>query len=48
MQKVFHSPELSRIETARPYIEKQWAPQTVRQRYDWLLTYDPTTVPLNP
>jgi salicylate hydroxylase len=48
MQKIFHSPELSRIETARPYIEKQWAPQTVRQRYDWLLTYDPTTVPLNP
>lgn len=44
MQKIFHSPELSRIETARAYIERQWAPQTVRERYDWLLAYDPTTV----
>jgi salicylate hydroxylase len=44
MQKIFHSPELSRIETARPYIAKQWGPQAVRRRYDWLLTYDATTV----
>lgn len=44
MQKIFHSPELARIETARPYIRQQWAPQTVRERYDWLLTYDATKV----
>jgi salicylate hydroxylase len=44
MQKVFHSPELARIETARPYIRQQWAPQAVRERYDWLLTYDATKV----
>jgi salicylate hydroxylase len=44
MQRVFHSSELSRIETARPYIRQQWAPQAVRERYDWLLTYDATKV----
>ena len=43
MHKIFHSPELASIETALPYIEKQWAPQTVHERYDWLLTYDATT-----
>jgi salicylate hydroxylase len=44
MQRIFHSPELSRIETARPYLGRQWAPQAVRERYDWLLTYDATKV----
>lgn len=44
MLDVFHSPELERIETARPYIEKHWSPQAVRERYDWLLTYDATAV----
>lgn len=44
MLGIFHSPDLERIETARPYIEKQWSPQAVRERYDWLLTYDATAV----
>lgn len=44
MLKIFHDPALERIETARPYIEKNWAPDVVRQRYDWLLAYDATTV----
>ncbi|WP_423460169.1 FAD-dependent monooxygenase [Ottowia sp. VDI28] len=44
MLNIFHSPELERIETARPYIQKEWAPQAVRDRYDWLLSYDATTV----
>ena len=44
MLKIFHDPALEQIETARPYIEKNWAPDVVRQRYDWLLAYDATTV----
>ncbi|MES2183726.1 MAG: NAD(P)/FAD-dependent oxidoreductase [Pseudomonadota bacterium] len=44
MLKVFHDPALEHIETGRPYIEKNWAPEAVRQRYDWLLAYDATTV----
>lgn len=44
MLKVFHSPELADWETARPYIAQQWAPEAVRERYDWLVTYDATAV----
>lgn len=44
MLKIFHDPALEQIETARPYIQKNWAPDAVRQRYDWLLAYDATTV----
>jgi salicylate hydroxylase len=44
MLKVFHSPELANDETARSYIANHWAPDVVRERYDWLLTYDATTV----
>jgi salicylate hydroxylase len=44
MREIFHHPALRQIETGRPYIEKNWAPEVVRQRYDWLLAYDATTV----
>ena len=44
MLGIFHSPALEQIETARPYIERHWSPQAVRERYDWLLTYDATVV----
>ncbi|WP_338617605.1 FAD-dependent monooxygenase [Pigmentiphaga sp. CHJ604] len=44
MLSVFHSKELENPETAWPYIRKQWSPQAVRDRYDWLLQYDATTV----
>jgi salicylate hydroxylase len=44
MLKVFHNSELANYETARSYIAKHWAPSVVRERYDWLLTYDATTV----
>ncbi|MBY4596445.1 FAD-dependent monooxygenase [Ottowia caeni] len=43
MLSVFHSPALTSRETAWPYIEQQWSPQAVRERYDWLLAYDATT-----
>lgn len=44
MLSIFHSPELANSETAWPYIERQWSSQAVRERYDWLLAYDATTV----
>jgi len=44
MLKVFHDPSLEQIKTGRPYIEKNWSPDAVRERYDWLLAYDATTV----
>ncbi len=44
MLHVFHDPALEAIETGRPYIEKNWSPDAVRERYDWLLAYDATTV----
>ncbi|RYZ00553.1 MAG: 2-polyprenyl-6-methoxyphenol hydroxylase [Comamonadaceae bacterium] len=44
MLSVFHSPELARDDTAWPYIEANWSPEAVRERYDWLLAYDATAV----
>lgn len=44
MLSIFHSPALVNSQTAWPYIEKQWSSQAVRERYDWLLAYDATTV----
>ncbi|WP_299452996.1 NAD(P)/FAD-dependent oxidoreductase [uncultured Pigmentiphaga sp.] len=44
MLKIFHSPELQTEETGWPYIHKYWSQQAVRDRYDWLLQYDATTV----
>jgi salicylate hydroxylase len=44
MLSVFHNPALAEPETAWPYIERQWSPQAVRERYDWLLSYDATAV----
>jgi salicylate hydroxylase len=44
MLQVFHHPALASRETAWPYIDRQWSPQAMRERYDWLLTYDATRV----
>lgn len=44
MLGVFHSAQLSHAATAWPYIEANWSPQAVRERYDWLLSYDATSV----
>lgn len=41
---IFHSPELGNSETAWPYINEQWSTEAVRERYDWLLQYDATSV----
>ncbi|OZI28614.1 hypothetical protein CAL18_02195 [Bordetella genomosp. 7] len=44
MLKIFHSPALEQPGTAWPYIDRQWSTEAVRERYDWLLQYDATTV----
>jgi len=44
MFHIFHSPELQDSATAWPYIDRNWSPEAVRERYDWLLQYDATTV----
>ncbi|WP_144637302.1 FAD-dependent oxidoreductase [Bordetella genomosp. 13] len=43
---IFHSPDLQESDTAWPYIRKQWSAQAIRERYDWLLQYDATSVEL--
>lgn len=42
----FHNPLLADHDTAVRYLDEQWAPEKVRQRYDWLFEYDAITVPL--
>ncbi len=46
MQRVFHHPALAHSETAVPYMEKNWGPEAIRERYEWLFQYDATTVPI--
>ncbi|MEN9889412.1 MAG: hypothetical protein RL559_1449 [Pseudomonadota bacterium] len=44
MLPIFHSPELAKADTAWPYIRQQWSQEAVRERYDWILAYNATTV----
>lgn len=41
-----HAPELTDPVTAATYIETQWTPRAVEDRYDWIWSYDARTVPL--
>jgi salicylate hydroxylase len=36
----FHNPVLADSAAARKYVETEWQPDKVRQRYDWLFEYD--------
>lgn len=40
----FHNPVLAEHDAAVRYIETEWQPDKVRQRYDWLFDYDAMTV----
>ncbi|MGD9944770.1 MAG: FAD-dependent monooxygenase [Burkholderiaceae bacterium] len=40
MHRIFHHPALKSLDTAVPYIEANWSPEKVRERYDWLFSYD--------
>ncbi|QFZ85089.1 NAD(P)-binding protein [Variovorax paradoxus] len=42
----FHNPKLADPEGAAQYIEDQWAPEKVRQRYQWLFEYKVDEVPV--
>jgi salicylate hydroxylase len=44
--KRFHNPALLQADTASAYIDREWTPEKVRDRYDWLYDYDALTVPV--
>ncbi|WP_322469616.1 FAD-dependent monooxygenase [Hydrogenophaga sp. SNF1] len=36
----FHNPELAHAEGAAAYVDREWSPEQVSRRYDWLFAYD--------
>lgn len=42
----FHNPALAQAATATAYLDREWTPEKVRERYDWLYEYDALTVPV--
>lgn len=38
--KRFHNPELAHAAGAAAYVEREWGESRVRERYEWLFTYD--------
>ncbi|OWT60380.1 monooxygenase [Candidimonas nitroreducens] len=42
----FHNPKLANAQGAAQYIEDQWAPDKVRERYEWLFEYKVDEVPV--
>jgi salicylate hydroxylase len=44
--KRFHNPALGDPAGAAAYVEREFLPEKVKQRYDWLYEYNALTVPL--
>jgi len=44
----FHNPALSEAATAEAYVNSEWQEEKVKQRYEWLFTYDATSVAVGP
>ena len=44
--KRFHNATLADPTSAADYVDREWQPEKVRLRYDWLFEYDATTVAL--
>ncbi|HVZ43551.1 MAG TPA: FAD-dependent monooxygenase [Ramlibacter sp.] len=46
MARTFHNEQLADNDSAVRYIEAQWSPQSVGERYDWIYGYDAVKAPL--
>jgi salicylate hydroxylase len=44
--KRFHNPALGDAAGAAAYVDREFQPEKVAQRYDWLYEYDALTVPV--
>lgn len=42
----FHNPALADPAGARAYVDREWSEERIRERYEWLFTYDATAVPV--
>jgi 2-polyprenyl-6-methoxyphenol hydroxylase-like FAD-dependent oxidoreductase len=42
--KRFHNPDMAHAAGAEAYVTREWQEEKVKQRYEWLFTYDATSV----